>query len=784
MTRSRGGPARPLLAPALTEPEIAAMKCVPSFLAFACLLVLAAPVPAHAQQIPGFDYRWGESFEQVDENHWVVIGGRNHLAELWQGGTKFYADRIDYYQDTHKMVAVGHVQLSQADTIISADRMEFNTETRTGVFYNAWGMASLGDRVDKVFFGGMEPDMMFEGQTVEKIGPKSYKVTRGRFTTCVQPTPRWEITSSSVIITLEHYAVLRNPIIRVKHVPVFYLPIIYYPTKKEDRATGFLLPTYGSSTLRGFTFSEAFFWAINRSQDLTLMYDWFKKTGQGFGGEYRYVRTPASQGYFSAYSLNEHEYTDQSGTLQPAKRSYQLRGAANEVLTPHLRAGGRITWFTDVVTQQSYNANILDASRSQRTIVGNLVGSWWGSTTRGSFERNEYFSNNTDSSLMGAAPRVTFSRGERPVGGLPIYFGLGAEYVNLQRGNTNASGSTTDLVSRVDVSPTVRIPFTKFPFLSVNSSVSWRGTYWNQSWDPETHAILEPSISRRLFDLQSNISGPVVNRIFDTPKSGYAEKLKHTIEPFLNLRYTTSVDNFYRIIQWESVDSIVGGVTQATYGVNNRLYAKRKRAGGAATAREILNVGISQTYYSDARASQYDPKYGTSFTGVQPYNFSPIAITARTTPADDVNATMRAEIDARYKILRTVSAAGNYTAGGWLRTSAGWSLTRFITADGLSDPTRLNNFLNGALNLRRTDNHYGGNYSLNVDVHNSQFVQQRLTLYYNAQCCGFAFDYQTYNFGELSGLRVPKDTRFNFSFTLAGIGSFSNFFGALSGAPR
>ena len=32
---------------------------------------------------------------------------------------------------------------------------------------------------------------------------------------------------------------------------MLYVPIMDYPTKKEDRATGFLIPTYGASTLRG-----------------------------------------------------------------------------------------------------------------------------------------------------------------------------------------------------------------------------------------------------------------------------------------------------------------------------------------------------------------------------------------------------------------------------------------------------------------------------------------------------------------------------------------------------
>ncbi len=85
-----------------------------------------------------------------------------------------------------------------------------------------------------------------------------------------------------------------------------YLPIFYYPIQEDDRATGFLLPIYGSSTIRGQSLSNAFFWAINRSQDATLYHDWFSKTGQGFGGEYRYIRGRHSAGNSRLSLLNEH----------------------------------------------------------------------------------------------------------------------------------------------------------------------------------------------------------------------------------------------------------------------------------------------------------------------------------------------------------------------------------------------------------------------------------------------------------------------------------------------
>jgi hypothetical protein len=56
-------------------------------------------------------------------------------------------------------------------------------------------------------------------------------------------------------------------------------------------------------------------------------------------------------------------------------------------------------------------------------------------------------------------------------------------------------------------------------------------------------------------------------------------------------------------------------------------------------------------------------------------------------------------------------------------------------------------------------------------------MQQRIVAFYNAQCCGITVDYQTVNLSHL-GVGVEKDRRFGISFTLAGIGSFSNPMGA------
>ena len=83
---------------------------------------------------------------------------------------------------------------------------------------------------------------------------------------------------------------------------------------------------------------------------------------------------------------------------------------------------------------------------------------------------------------------------------------------------------------------------------------------------------------------------------------------------------------------------------------------------------------------------------------------------------------------------------------------------------------------------RRPGNGWSGAYGFNYDMKNKDFMNQRFIAHYNTQCCGLAIEFQKYNFGTRAGtVGVPTDHRFNLSFTLAGIGTFSDLFGAFGG---
>jgi lipopolysaccharide assembly outer membrane protein LptD (OstA) len=694
---------------------------------------------------------------------------------------QFFADEADIFHDRNKVYASGQVLYVSGGNRITADRMEFDTQTKTGVFYNASGVLALGDYVDRSLFGTQEPDATFRGREVHKNGPDKYKIVDGWFTTCVQPTPRWEIQSGNITLNLDDYAWLTNSVFRVKGVPVFYLPAFYYPIQEDDRATGFLIPTYGTSTIKGQTISNAFFWAINRSQDATFTHDWFSKSGQGMGGEYRYELGAGSRGDLRTYLLDEKAttFTDESGQPQTseAARNYRLTGGMSQNLGGGFRARANLDYFTDLGAQQRYFQNIYDSSKRDRRFGGNVTGNWREFVLSTTLERNDYFVTGADSTRIltnGSLPRVTFSRGERPIGRSKIYFGATSEYVTLLRSEERDGVKRSDQgLTRVDVNPVLRVPFTKWPFFTINSSVSWRGTYWSESLVDRTQ--VEDSITRSFFDLQARLTGPTLNRIWNLSGSGYAEKIKHVIEPNFVVRRVTAIDNRASIVPLESTDYTVGGTTTVVYGVTNRVYAKK------GVSREILSVALDQKYYSDSRAAQFDPNYQSSFSGVRPSKFGPVRLAARTSPTDRLQGEFSTEYDHTRGAFLIFGATG---IANWdhLQATGGWSQRRLPGAPG-EDVEIGDHYINGSANVRTLRNRLGGSYSFNYDLRRDRFLQQRLLFYYNAQCCGFGVEYQTYNFsGSVRG--VTQDRRFNLSFTLAGIGTFSNFLGAFGGGPN
>jgi LPS-assembly protein len=720
------------------------------------------------------------------QGRWELVSS-THLRYVdtvqieFAGGEQLFADEVDIFLDTRRAAARGNVVFGTDEGRIAADRMEFDLAKGTGVFVQAFGVMTLGEGVDRAQFGGQDPDVYFYGERIEKVGPRRYQITRGGFTTCVQPTPRWEIVSESVALNLNEYAIARNTVLRVKGVPLMYLPLIYYPIQDDERATGFLLPTYGTSTLRGQAVSNAFFWAIGRSHDATFFHDWFTRAGQGLGTEYRYIAGPQSAGDLRVYRFGQRETTytrDGAVGVLPDSTSFELAGSATHVFHRTVRARARVDYFTDIVSQQLYHQNVYLASRRSRLIEGSLSAGLGPLSTSVLYQRSEAFGDAGRTHLYGSTPRVYVSLSPQRLFGAPIYLSMNSEYAYLPYRSLQDGVATSDnSLTRVDVSPTIRLPLSRLTFLSVNASAAYRTTFYSRGLDVAADRAGGESYVRRYAAFRSDVVGPVFTRIWDTPDSGFAERLKHVIEPAFTVDLVSAIDDYRRApVLSDLSDFVVGGATRVTYGLTNRLLFRGRTVGGVrGQTREFLTVGLQQSYYSKPEASQYDTAYQSAYGYRRAIDLSPVALSVRVAPAAAADANLRVEYDVSGGGLQLLSGGTSLGLGSG---SANVSYSRRWT-----DKTRpADDYLSASTTTRWNNGRASGSYSLSWDIGRGYVVSQSVQASFLAQCCGFQMEFQQFNFPEAIGIPIPADRRVNFGFVLAGLGTFSNFFGAFG--PR
>lgn len=207
-----------------------------------------APVPGDpAAPAPGEMRIRAESYEQVIKGQWEARG----FVDLTMGGIRIQADRADVFEveqpdgsTSRRIVAEGNVVFLRGEERLAGDRLEMD-EAGRGFLENAVGY--------------VEPGVFVEGRKVERVEEGLYRVEGGTFSACAQPNPRWSFTASSASIHVDDKIIAKNALFKVKSVPAFYLPYMYYPIDSDGRSTGVLFPHFGYSSTRGFNTGTGFF---------------------------------------------------------------------------------------------------------------------------------------------------------------------------------------------------------------------------------------------------------------------------------------------------------------------------------------------------------------------------------------------------------------------------------------------------------------------------------------------------------------------------------------------
>ncbi len=135
------------------------------------------------------------------------------------------------------------------------------------------------------------------------------------YTTCDPEDNFWKLSADK--ITLDHtenWGSARNVVLRIKDVPVLYTPYMSFPLS-DERKTGFLFPSFGSTNRNGYEMQTPFYWNIAPEMDATLTPRLLSDSGLMMMGQFRYL-VDRGEGQINAeYLPSDNEFNDEDRNL-------------------------------------------------------------------------------------------------------------------------------------------------------------------------------------------------------------------------------------------------------------------------------------------------------------------------------------------------------------------------------------------------------------------------------------------------------------------------------------
>jgi LPS-assembly protein len=520
---------------------------------------------------------------EYQEQRKVVIGRGDVMVRF--GDRILYADELRVDLQTQEFVATGHVLLVEGPNRLEGDRLEFNYGTNLGVFYNARGF--------------LYPSTSFRGLEIRKVSEREYRVLQGAFTSCrvCQPEPSavwWEFRSEEATLIQDVEFVATNASAwALDTLPVFYSPAVSVPL--GPRRSGFLLPRVATGNTSGFTYRQPFFWAISDSQDATFKGTYATKRGYELDADYRYILSPRASGEWSGSYYKDHKSS--SGD----ENRWEVHGVHEQLFAPTLSLKAAVNYQSDNTLARDFLDHTL-IQRTARTIQSNVFvtqaaevydASLWTAVSRDL--------ENTQNAQLARLPEFRFYLFDRPLlSNLPLTLGGRGSATYFQ-----GTGSTETDTARVDFAPRVGLPWAPAPWLGLAAAGGLRETIYSGVTAGSTG-----SPTRTIFDAGASAEARFL-RVFEVGGRELSQ-LVHVVAPRVGYQYVPYVDQ-QRYPQLD-LDDFIAPQNRITYGLDNRFIARFRDEEGRITSREVLRLGVAQSFDFRPRTRAYADNYLTALT--------------------------------------------------------------------------------------------------------------------------------------------------------------------------
>lgn len=272
----------------------------------------------------------GDRMEVFQERHVTALGH----GVLRTNTSTILGDRIEFDQENSIVHSSGHASLESDDTLAKGPAFHLNIDDSTGEMPNAsftmykplikvQPLGALGDRfygqnpsINNDLMSGIvaknsnpvngesspvfasDPAQSSESKTASSRGDAQMlyfegdskkRLVKARYTTCSADSDDWYIKSGQIKIDDEtKTARATHSTVEFKGVPILYTPWINFPYANQ-RKSGLLAPTWGTTTKSGFELLAPFYWNISPNMDATIAARVLTKRGVQAQGEFRYL---------------------------------------------------------------------------------------------------------------------------------------------------------------------------------------------------------------------------------------------------------------------------------------------------------------------------------------------------------------------------------------------------------------------------------------------------------------------------------------------------------------
>jgi LPS-assembly protein len=707
-------------------------------------------------------------------------------------------DDIDWDEETGDLHASGHVYLRnfQQNEQVWCDQMEYNTEQETGKFYNVHG-EMVPRIITRPGILTSHSPFFFQGEWAERAGG-IYVLHHGYITNCKMPAPWWRLRGPKFVIVPGEKALAYRSTFLLRGVPLFFTPYFYHSLEKEPRKSGFLTPNISNSSIGGFTLGIGYFWAINRSYDLTYRFLDYTSRGLAHHLEFSGKPRPGTDFYAILYGVQDRGVAGAGPTQTYSGLSIHAAGKSD--MGDGWTAHTEVNYVTSFRFVQEWSQSYSELLGSETHSVGFVNKNWPTDSLDVIVARLENFQtvevaippggNNyvANAVIIRKLPEAEFSGRDQPIwGNLPLWFSWDSSGGLLYRSEPVFNSGLTQLIDRVrtgelmtreNLAPHITGAFHLGDFLHFVPSLGLHETFYGQGQTQDlsvqgqtqyqdTYQTTGTKILRSAEEFSLDVILPTISRVY-AKKTFLGDKLKHVIEPRATYRYVTGVgSDFDKFIRFDETE-LLSNTNDLLLSVTNRIYAKR-----GDSVQEIVTWELGQKRY-------FDPTFGGALIPGQrnvfestadlsafaflagPRGVSPVVSSLRLSPVSGFAVRWQADYDPRVHGVVDSTVALDYRFRKKYFASIANSLVRLNPI--LTPAADQYGFRVGYGDVNRTG--WNGYITVNYDQRTGVVENTSAQVTYNTDCCGLSVQYYRFNVG------LRDETGWRFAFAIGNVGTF------------